>query len=199
MANRESRNATRTIPEVVEFKPNVHSDSRGYFAETYSLSALQRMGIDSEFVQDNQSLSRSKGTIRGLHFQSPPLAQSKLVRVLRGSIFDVAVDIRHGSPTFGRHIAIVISSDAWNQVFVPKGFAHGFCTLEPNTEVLYKVDAPYSPADDRGLLWSDPALDIDWPVPAGNAILSEKDQRHPRLADLPNYFEWSPEAEGVRT
>jgi dTDP-4-dehydrorhamnose 3,5-epimerase len=178
------------IPEVKLIKPVRHIDSRGFFSEVFREDALQECGIRVRFVQDNHSLSATKGVIRGLHFQTPPFAQAKLLRVTSGSIFDVAVDIRWGSPTFGRHIAAVLSASEWNQIFVPEGFAHGYCTLEPDTTVLYKVSAYYSPEHDRGLLWCDPALGIDWPVSADQALISDKDRRHPPLSRLSRFFQF---------
>jgi dTDP-4-dehydrorhamnose 3,5-epimerase len=133
-------------------------------------------------------MSARKGTLRGLHFQKPPRAQGKLVRVLRGSIFDVAVDIRRGSPTYGRHVGVTLNATDGGQLWVPPGFLHGFCTLDDDTEVFYKVTSYYSPAHDAGVLWNDPALEIEWPVPPHAAFLSDKDQRHPRLAELPDFF-----------
>jgi len=176
------------IPEVRLFSPPRFEDERGFFSETWSRQRLREQGIDVDFVQDNHSLSREVGTVRGLHFQIPPFAQSKLVRVTHGAILDVAVDLRRGSPTFGRHVTAVISAKAWNQIFVPVGFAHGFCTLEPDTEVIYKVDNDYAPECDRGLRWNDPALGIEWPVEEVRATLSAKDQQHPLLRDLKDYF-----------
>jgi dTDP-4-dehydrorhamnose 3,5-epimerase len=146
------------------------------------------VGIPATFVQDNISLSPARGTIRGLHFQIPPHAQGKLVYVTHGSVFDVVVDIRRGAATYGRHFSTVLSAAAWNQIFVPAGYAHGLCTLEPETQVVYKVTDFYAPDHDRGLLWSDPALGIDWPIEPAQANLSEKDSRHPLLAELPDYF-----------
>lgn len=172
------------IPAVKILNPRRFADDRGFFSETYSRRAMEAAGLPGEFVQDNHSLSRPAGTVRGLHFQRPPFAQDKLVRVVRGAILDVAVDLRPDSPTFGQHVSAVISAEAWNQIFVPIGFAHGFCTLTDDTEVVYKVTAPYSPAHDLGLLWNDPALGIDWPVDAERAILSDKDRRNPGLAEL---------------
>lgn len=180
-----------TIPEVKLIRPRRHGDERGYFSEVYSRRAWSQLGLELEFIQDNQSLSRQPGVVRGLHFQVPPFAQTKLMRVVRGKILDVAVDIRHGSPTFGRFAAAVLSADQWNQMLIPKGFAHGFCTLEPDTEVLYKVDTFYEPSHDRGLLWNDPEVGIEWPVEGASAILSERDQRHPRLNEMPSYFHYS--------
>lgn len=163
-------------------------DERGFFCETYNRRRFAEAGIDIEFVQDNHSLSAAVGTIRGLHFQSEPFAQAKLVRVIRGCLLDVVVDIRKSSPTYGRHVAVELSAENGRQLFVPVGFAHGFCTLEPNTEIEYKVSSYYSAAHDCGLLWNDPELGIDWPVDAARAILSDKDRRQPVLADLPVYF-----------
>lgn len=176
------------IPDVKLIRTRKFGDHRGFFSETYNKQAFEAAGLIYDFVQDNHSLSAEVGTVRGLHFQLPPFAQDKLVRVVRGAILDVAVDIRRNSPTFGRHVGAVISASEWNQILVPVGFAHGFCTLEPDTEVLYKVTNFYSPEHDRGLLWNDPDLKIDWPVAADRAQLSDKDRRHPRLADLPECF-----------
>jgi dTDP-4-dehydrorhamnose 3,5-epimerase len=177
------------IPVVKLIQPKIFRDERGFFSETYSKLALKAAGIDVEFVQDNHSLSREKGVVRGLHFQIPPRAQDKLVRVIRGSIFDVALDIRRGSPTFGRHVAVVLSAENWCQLWVPKGFAHGFCTLEPNTEVVYKVTALYAPEDDKGIAWDDSALGIAWPIAARTAIVSDRDRKHPRLSELESPFD----------
>jgi dTDP-4-dehydrorhamnose 3,5-epimerase len=164
-------------------------DHRGFFSETYNKKAFTDAGIPLEFVQDNHSLSADVGTIRGLHFQTPPFAQDKLVRVVRGRILEVVVDLRRNSPTFGKWASAEISDQEWNQILVPIGFAHGFCTLEPDTEVIYKVTNYYSPAHDRGLLWNDPDLRIDWPVKAENAVLSDKDRKQPRLKDLEFRFD----------
>jgi dTDP-4-dehydrorhamnose 3,5-epimerase len=178
------------LPDVKLLRMRQHRDERGFFSETYSRRSLANIGIDSDFVQDNHSFSEPRGVIRGLHFQISPFAQDKLVRVVRGAIFDVAVDLRHGSPSYGQHVAQIIRADDWTQLYVPSGFAHGFCTLEPATEVLYKVNAYYAPAYDRGLRWDDPALAIVWPVAPHEAILSEKDRRHPTLASLPVHFRY---------
>ena len=177
------------IPAVKIVTPKKFGDHRGFFSETWSRKAFTEAGLDLDFVQDNQSLSAPTGTLRGLHFQSPPFAQDKLVRVTRGCILDVAVDIRVSSPTFGKHVAVELSAQNWKQLLVPVGFAHGFVTLEPDTEVLYKVTAPYGPANDHGLAFDDPALGIDWRLPHAELVLSDKDRRHPRLADLPRYFD----------
>lgn len=178
------------IPEIKLLKPIRHVDSRGFFSEVFNEDLLKQNGIDIRFVQDNHSLSASKGVVRGLHFQTPPFAQAKLVRVTAGSIFDVAVDIRWDSPSYGRHVAAVLSASDWNQLLIPIGFAHGYCTLEPDTEVLYKVSNYYSAEHDRGLLWNDPALRIAWPVSAEAALLSDKDRTHPPLSFLPRYFQY---------
>jgi dTDP-4-dehydrorhamnose 3,5-epimerase len=171
--------------------PVRHGDRRGFFSETWNRATFAAAGIFCDFVQDNHSLSRATGTVRGLHFQTPPFAQAKLVRVIRGAILDVAVDIRVGSPTFARHVAVELSAANWHQLFVPEGFAHGFCTLEPDTEVLYKVSAPYAPDHDRGLRWNDPALAIAWPVSQAAAVVSDKDRAQPLLADLGPVFAWT--------
>jgi dTDP-4-dehydrorhamnose 3,5-epimerase len=173
------------LPDVKLVTMPRFGDARGFFSETYSAAAYAEAGLNLAFVQDNHSRSAAVGTVRGLHYQSPPFAQDKLVR---GRILDVAVDLRRSSPTFGRHVTAEISAEAWNQILVPVGFAHGFVTLEPDTEVLYKVTAPYAPAHDHGILWSDPALAIDWPVAPGAATLSDKDGRLPLLRDVTTVF-----------
>lgn len=170
------------ISDVLLIEPVRHGDARGFFSEVWSRPALAEHGLAVDFVQDNHSLSREVGVLRGLHFQRPPSAQGKLVRVVRGAILDVAVDIRQGSPTYGKSVAVELSASNWRQLWVPRGFAHGFVTLEPDTEVLYKVDAGYDRATDAGILWNDPALGIDWPV--ASPILSEKDRAAPRLAEI---------------
>lgn len=167
--------------------PVVHGDHRGFFMESYNESVLADHGITYNFVQDNQSLSAEPGVLRGLHYQLNPKAQTKLIRVLSGAIYDVIVDIRKGSPTFGQWVGVILSEYNKRQLLVPKGFAHGFCTLVPNTQVLYKVDEYYSPEHDRGILWNDPAIGIDWPV--SNPVLSDKDQQHPLLQDAEMNFE----------
>ena len=176
------------LPDVKIIQLKKFGDHRGFFSETYSQEAFSEAGIDQIFVQDNHSLSPQVGTLRGLHFQSPPFAQDKLIRVPRGRILDIAVDIRASSPDFGKAVAVELSAENWLQLLVPAGFAHGFVTLEPDTEVLYKVSAPYAPANDHGLAFDDPALGIDWGLPADRLVLSDKDRKHPRLADLPRYF-----------
>jgi dTDP-4-dehydrorhamnose 3,5-epimerase len=172
------------IADVKLVTPPVHHDARGAFCETFSKRALLEAGIDAEFVQDNYSISRPKWVVRGLHFQKLPHAQGKLIRVLRGSIFDVALDIRQGSPTYGRHVASLLSAENWAQLWVPEGFAHGFCTLEPDTEILYKVTDYYAPECDAGVRWDDPELGIAWPVSAAEAVLSDKDRELPAFKDL---------------
>lgn len=177
------------IPDVKIVRPKKFGDRRGFFSEVYSRKAWREAGLDYDFVQDNHSYSAEVGVIRGLHFQLAPFAQDKLVRVARGRILDVAVDLRAGSSSFGRHVAVELSAQNWRQLLVPVGFAHGFCTLEPDTEVLYKVTEVYSPAHDRGLAFDDPALGVDWGIDPAKAVLSDKDRRHPRLAELGPQFE----------
>ena len=176
------------IPAVKILAPGKHGDDRGFFSETYNKKALAAAGVRLEFVQDNHSFSAAKGTVRGLHFQTPPFAQDKLVRVARGAIFDVAVDLRRSSPTYGRHVSATLSAAAWDQILVPIGFAHGLMTLEPNTEVIYKVSDYFAPEHDHGLLWNDPALGIEWPLAEHEAILSDKDRAQPRFADFTTPF-----------
>jgi dTDP-4-dehydrorhamnose 3,5-epimerase len=179
------------LPDVKLIVPKKFEDDRGFFVETYNQRDLTTHGIDTVFVQDNHSMSRQVGTVRGLHFQIGPFAQHKLMRVTRGSIFDVAVDIRTGSPDFGRHVALTLTAADPAQLLIPIGFAHGFCTLELDTEVMYKVSAPYSREHDMGILWNDPALAIPWPVDPARATLSDKDKRNPVLAELPGYFHYA--------
>lgn len=173
---------------VLEIRPRQISDDRGFFSEVWSEAAFAQAGIDLRFVQDNHSLSREAGVLRGLHFQSPPLAQDKLVRVSRGAIFDVAVDIRSDSPACGQWVGVRLSAAEWNQMLIPKGFAHGFLALEPNTEVQYKVTAPYSREHDRAIRFDDPALGIEWPMAPEALILSDKDRSAPFLADIDTGF-----------
>ncbi|MBW3617607.1 MAG: dTDP-4-dehydrorhamnose 3,5-epimerase [Proteobacteria bacterium] len=176
------------IPDVLLITPKVFGDARGAFAETYSRRELAEAGFNGVFVQDNHSRSPQKGTVRGLHFQLPPHAQDKLLRVTRGAILDVAVDLRPGSPTRGRHVAVELSADNWRQLLVPKGFAHGFQTLTDDCEVLYKVTDYYTPAAERGLLWSDPALGLDWPIGPDQAVINARDAAWPGLAELGEPF-----------
>ncbi len=172
------------IPEVKILKPKKFGDERGFFSETYNRATLAGLGIDLEFVQDNHSLSVETGVLRGIHFQTPPFAQDKLVRVVSGSILDVAVDLRKDSPTFGRHVTARISADEWNQILVPVGFGHGIVTLEPNTQLIYKVSNFYSPEHDKGLRWDDPDIGIDWPFSADALTLSDKDRAQPFFKDI---------------
>lgn len=176
------------IPDVLLLEPARFEDTRGFFSEVFSRHAFDAAGITQDFVQDNHSLSRQVGVLRGLHFQVPPHAQGKLVRVPRGRILDVAVDLRRSSATFGQHVVAELSCANWRQMWIPAGFAHGFVTLEPDTEVLYKVTEPYAPDYDRGLAWDDPALGIDWLLAPGEAVLSDKDRHNPRLAAMPIWF-----------
>lgn len=168
-------------------EPVVHGDHRGFFMESYNEAVMLDLGVNYKFIQDNHSLSAESGVLRGLHYQLNPKAQTKLVRVLSGAIYDVILDIRRSSPTFGQWVGVILSEYNKRQLLVPKGFAHGFCTLVPDTQVLYKVDEYYSPEHDRGILWNDPALQIDWPV--SEPQLSDKDQRHPLFADAEMNFD----------
>ena len=164
-------------------------DDRGWFCETYNASRFMEIGINCQFVQDNHSLSRQAGTVRGLHFQTPPHGQDKLVRCIRGSIFDVAVDVRLGSPTYGKWVGAELSAENGLQLYVPIGFAHGFITLQPDTEVTYKVSALYAPAHDGGIRWDDPQINIEWPLPQGtHPVLSDKDLRLPSLREFKSTF-----------
>lgn len=166
-------------------------DERGWFCETYNEEVFSQRGITDRFVQDNHSHSALSGTLRGLHFQSPPYSQAKLVRCVRGRIFDVAVDVRRGSPTFGNWVSAELSAENGNQLYLPVGFAHGFVTLEPATEVIYKVSSVYSPDHDCGVLWSDPQISVNWPLPGGSMpSLSAKDQCQPLLRDLESPFHY---------
>jgi dTDP-4-dehydrorhamnose 3,5-epimerase len=166
---------------ILLLEPAVYSDARGFFMESYNAQMFSENGINYEFVQDNHSLSVQAGVLRGLHYQMNPMAQTKLVRVCSGAIYDVVVDIRKDSPTYGQWEAYILSEENKRQLLVPKGFAHGFCTLVANTQVLYKVDQYYSPEHDRGIIWNDPEIGIDWPI--SNPILSKKDQHHPLLRE----------------
>jgi dTDP-4-dehydrorhamnose 3,5-epimerase len=171
---------------VILVKPDVHGDSRGFFLECYSRERFAEGGITVTFAQDNHSLSAQKGVLRGLHFQTPPFTQCKLLRVTRGAIWDVAVDLRKSSPTFGKWRGFDLSADNFAMLYVPAGFAHGFCTLAEHTEVIYKVDKRYSPAHDSGIRWDDPDLAIDWPV--RDPVLSAKDAKLPYLKNFPSPF-----------
>jgi dTDP-4-dehydrorhamnose 3,5-epimerase len=177
------------IEAVKIMRPKRFGDERGFFSEVFRRDVMEQAGLPTDWVQDNHSRSSASGTVRGLHFQARPFAQDKLIRVVRGRILDAAVDLRRSSRTFGHHVVIELSAENWQQLLVPIGFAHGFCTLEPDTEVLYKVTAPYSGQHDLGLAWNDPDLGIAWPVSPDAAILSDKDRQQPRLADLSPYFD----------
>lgn len=180
---------TTQLPGLLIFEPQVHRDGRGYFFESYNQNTFKEQGFDFHWVQDNQS-SSSYGVIRGLHFQTPPHAQTKLIQVVRGSILDVVVDIRKGSPTYGQVLALELSSENKKQLLVPRGFAHGFSVLSEQTVVLYKCDALYNKPSEQGILFSDPGLDIDWKIQPGKEIVSDKDQTLPMLSDFdsPFYF-----------
>ena len=167
------------IPEVLELRPRKFGDDRGFFSETWSEQSFEELGLSLGFVQDNHSFSAKRGVLRGLHYQVAPAEQAKLVRVTRGSIFDVAVDLRASSPSFRRWVGLTVSADQWNQILIPAGFAHGFVTLEDDTEVQYKVTAPYRPDLERGLRWDDPQIGIDWPVEPQSIALSPKDADAP--------------------
>jgi dTDP-4-dehydrorhamnose 3,5-epimerase len=173
------------IPEVKLLMPVVHRDNRGYVTEIVHERQLEELDLAVKLVQENQSLSIQKHTVRGMHSQKPPYAQAKFVRVLRGRIFDVAVDMRRGAPTFGKYVSVELSEDDVSQLFIPTGFAHGFCTLEPNTVVLYKMSQFYAPGSEVGFIWNDPDIGIQWPVEAKQAILSGKDEKLPRFKDIP--------------
>jgi dTDP-4-dehydrorhamnose 3,5-epimerase len=169
---------------LLEIRPPRFGDDRGFFSEVWREDRLAEVGVHARFVQDNHSYSKARGVLRGMHYQLPPAAQDKLVRVARGSIFDVAVDIRRGSPTFGRWAGVVLSAKEWNQLFIPGEFAHGFVTLEDETEVLYKASAPYAPELERAVRFDDPAIGIDWPIDTSSVILSEKDRAAPLLRQI---------------
>ena len=176
------------IPEVLRITPAKIGDSRGFFSETWNAGKLRAQGFSAHFVQDNQSFSAQVGTVRGLHCQIGPNVQGKLVRVLKGAIWDVAVDVRSGSPTYGQFAAAELSEENWAQLWIPPGFLHGFCTIAPDTEVFYKVTGEYDKAAERAVIWNDPALALPWPVAPGEALLSDKDQALPRLAECEPWF-----------
>jgi len=179
---------TLEIPGPVVVVPRKFTDPRGFLSETYSDDVFAAKVTPTRFVQENHTYSEHAGTIRGIHFQVPPHGQGKLVRVLRGAIFDVAVDLRAGSANFGRYTTAELSAENWHQIWIPEGFGHGLCTLEPHTEILYKMTAPYRPGSERGIAWDDPDLAIAWPLRQREPLLSDRDLRHPRLAESPKYF-----------
>ena len=172
------------IPDVILISPKVFEDERGFFIETYKYDDFKKFGLSERFIQDNYSRSAKKGTLRGLHYQIEPKAQSKVIRVVRGSILDVAVDIRPGSTTYGKWVAATLSAGNREMMYVPKGFAHGFCTLEDDTEIIYKCNEVYSPEHERVIVWNDPAIGIEWPV--ADPILSERDKGWPLFSELVN-------------
>ncbi len=176
------------IPDIILLTPPRYADARGFFSETFNARRVAAAGIEGDFIQDNQSLSLLPGTVRGLHCQVAPHVQGKLVRCVRGAIWDVAVDIRHGSPSYGRHVAAELSAENWCQLWIPGGFLHGFCTLTADTEVIYKVTGDYDRASERAVRWDDPDLALPWPVSQGKAVLSEKDAVLPRLAECDVWF-----------
>ncbi|WP_025899208.1 dTDP-4-dehydrorhamnose 3,5-epimerase [Sneathiella glossodoripedis] len=178
------------IKDVKIMEPGKFGDHRGFFSETWNKKALAEAGIAADFVQDNHAFSAARGTVRGLHYQCGEYAQGKLVRVTRGAVLDVAVDIRRGSPTFGQHVAVELSAENWRQLWVPAGFAHGYVTLSADVEFLYKVDNDYSPAHEAGIIWNDPDLQIDWKITAEEAKLSDKDKVLPRLKDQHQLFDY---------
>ncbi len=175
------------IPGLLLLRPECHEDARGTFMELYTRHGHAEAGIDAAFVQDNLVHTCRPGVIRGLHYQAPPHAQGKLVCVIQGAILDIAVDIRHGSPTFARHAAVKLTDENRLQMWIPPGFAHGYCTLEPETVVFYKVTAAHAPRSEYAIAWNDPDLAITWPV-GGTPLLSERDANAPRLKDLPAHF-----------
>lgn len=177
------------IQDIILLTPDRKIDHRGFFSETYNRKTFENLGINANFVQDNHSTSTNAYVLRGLHFQKPPFGQGKLVRVIHGSILDVALDIRRNSPTYGHHVSAILSAENWRQMWIPEGFAHGFCTLEENTQISYKVTEHYSGDHDCGIAYNDPALAIDWHLPSGiEPVLSDRDMHHPNFAQLPDYF-----------
>lgn len=182
------------IPDVILVTPKRHGDDRGYFSETFRANAFEAAGISGPFVQDNHSYSADVGVIRGLHFQAAPDAQAKLVRCTRGKVFDVAVDLRRGAPSYGQYVSAILSAETGTQLYVPAGFAHGFCTLVADCEVQYKVTAYYNGQSEYGVAWNDPHVAIDWPLSSNAPILSEKDAALPMLDQLPEFFHYAAES-----
>lgn len=181
------------IPEIRIFRATRREDMRGWVVPTYSKAYFAGIGVDTEFVHENHCFSPRRGTIRGFHYQRPPQGQAKLIRVTRGRILDVDVDLRKGSPTFGRHVKVELTPDGWNQILVPVGFAHCYCTLEEETEVIFKLGCEYAPAHAAGLAWNDPELGITWPVSEAEAIVLPRDLERPRFADLTEFFPYPAE------
>jgi len=179
------------IPEILILCPSKHADERGFFSETFRSDTLKARGVDVQFVQDNHVRSTERGILRGLHYQVPPRAQGKLVRCVKGAILDVAVDIRKGSPSFGRHVAVELSASNWHQLWIPPGFAHGYVTMKEDCEVIYKVTDYYNPECDRGIAWDDPALGIDWQLAPNEILLSSKDRQQPRLSQVDSPFHFT--------
>jgi dTDP-4-dehydrorhamnose 3,5-epimerase len=177
------------IADVKLIAPPRHKDPRGFFSETWKQDQFAEAGIRGPFIQDNHAVSTGAGVLRGLHCQIGPNAQGKLVRCVKGAIYDVAVDVRHGSPTFGKYVGVEISAENWRQIWVPVGFLHAYCTLTEQTEVIYKVTGAYDRAAERGAVWNDPDIGINWPIAADKVILSDKDRALPRLCDLPVLFD----------
>ena len=177
-----------SIPDVILLVPPRFGDERGFFSEVFNQERFAAAGVAHAFVQDNQSLSRERGVVRGLHCQVAPHPQGKLVRCVKGAIWDVAVDAREASPTYGQWVSAELSADNWAQLWVPPGFLHGFCTLQPDTEVIYKVTGPYDQQSERGVIWNDPALSLPWPIRDDEAILSGKDRLLPRFADAKGLY-----------
>jgi len=178
------------IADVKLIRPKKHGDERGFFSEVFREELFARHGIGGAFVQDNQVYSANRGVLRGLHFQKPPNAQGKLVRCVHGAILDVAVDIRAASPTYGQHVTAEISADNWAQIWVPPGFAHGYVTLEPDCQIIYKVTTYYAPASETGIAWDDPDLGVDWRLTGADLVMSEKDRHNPRLAEIITPFDY---------
>jgi dTDP-4-dehydrorhamnose 3,5-epimerase len=183
---------TLAIEDVFLIKPIKRHDQRGFFSETSRSDILAAAGVTEEFVQDNHVYSANRGVLRGLHFQTPPHAQGKLVRCTRGAIFDVAVDIRKGSPTYGQHVAAELSAENWQQLWIPTGFAHGYVTLESDCEVIYKVTEYWDPACERGIAWNDPDLAINWGISPADVIVAEKDRTNPPFSELESFFKFVP-------
>jgi len=178
----------QAIQDVILLTPPRFRDARGFFSETWNEQRYAALGIPCPFVQDNHAASSERGVVRGLHMQIAPNAQGKLIRVVRGAIWDVAVDVRRASPSYGKHVGAVLSAENWQQLWVPPGFLHGYCTLEPDTEVIYKVTAPWDRDAERGVIWNDPDLAVPWPITTAEAILSDKDGLLPRLADCQDWL-----------